>query len=398
MTDYDDDKRGNTGGKNLARSSDAPQICLGFETALLFWRAVHEGRLDPPEPTALTEVPEDCATSFRCLSRISLEPLGIALTPSGAVASYEERPIGWGSRKGNESVSGLVPRGLAIPPGTTADIHVLTPEASQRGKHPHVRAHLLKGGLPEGSLYRISDGLLVTSPELTFMQVCDTRRTLPNLELALELCGTYAFYPSALPCRFDIAPVTSRERLRTFLACIGRRWGTKQVAKTLQWVRDGFASPREAELFLMLVLPVEMGGYGLPAPEVNVEASREVGLAVAGLPQSARFVPDLVWTCEDRKVVLEYDGMEEHESDVRKVAADKERRSELAARGYAVIVVTKRDLTSMNALQTKVSQLMRALNRELREPSSEDARSRSRLFRWLFNPRHDHLPFGYGYN
>lgn len=401
-------KRGLHQEKDASR--EYPQLYLGHETALLFWRAVHEGRLPHPEPLDARTVSPACITTYRELSHVDLAPLGIVMTTSGAIAAYEERLIDWGSARGEPLRRGLVPEGIALPPGIPAPLHVLAADPRQRRTRGGMRTHLAEGMLPAGSLCWVSDSIVVTSPELTLLQACTASRDLPNIELALELSGTYALHPASLPCRFETTPIMTRKSIAQFAENAAGRRGVNALRRTVAWLCDGLASPREAELYLLLVLPPEAGGYGLPLPVVNgvvkdrqtaCEEGRmteeEYAALVADLARLEPYVPDFLWKCGGRIVILEYDGFEEHEVDAVQVARDKERRSEFAARGCAVIVVTKRDMKSLQTFEAKVSQLMRALGLVPNAGGGEHASARQALFRWLANPQHDHLPFGYGY-
>ena len=119
------------------------------------------------------------------------------------------------------------------------------------------------------------------------------------------------------------------------------------------------------------------------------------GTSAEGLTSKAFFIVDLVW--KDKKVVLEYDGFDDHEKDPAKVAEDKERRSVLAALGYTVIVMTRRDLESETAFRSKAAQVAFALGVELPVFDWREAQAHTALFNWLTNPYHDHMPFGCGY-
>lgn len=380
-------------GKRGTAKAKGPQLYLGYETALLYWRAVHEGRLAQPAPIKQRNVPANTVTGYGMLREIDLAPLGLTFTDSGAVARYVEQRVDWGSRKDQEPEWRFVPAGLAFAPGVPTPLHVLTSDMRQRAKHPNIVTHLLRGDLPKGSFYRVSESIVVASPELAFLQACHPQYDLPNIELVLELCGTYALYPGELPCRFDVSPVTSCEKLATYVKCSSGRHGVQAARRALSWACDDIASPREEELYLLLTLPTRKGGYGLPDPLVNDSIDDD---ELEGLPESMKhhYVPDLQWKRGGRKIILEYDGYEEHESDPLKVAADKERRSIIAAQGSAVIVMTKRDLVDVGALRNKVAQLCYALDLKLQEPEPAVHAS---LFDWLTNSLRDHLPYGYGY-
>ncbi|MBP3893521.1 MAG: DUF559 domain-containing protein [Atopobiaceae bacterium] len=162
----------------------------------------------------------------------------------------------------------------------------------------------------------------------------------------------------------------------------------------MAWVADMLASPRESEAYLFATLPRKSGGFNLPRPSANVKVHVK-GTTAENLTAKEYFKVDLMW--EDKKVVLEYDGIDDHEKDPAKMAEDKERRSVLAALGYTVIVMTRRDLESEWTLRSKMAQVALALGTELPVFDAQEARTHAVLFKWLTNPFHDHMPFGCGY-
>lgn len=374
-----------------------PQLVLSHSTALLYWRAVREGRL--PQPIALpdTAIPSTTVTG---LSQIpgDLQHLGIYLGKQGAPALYETKEVRIGQATRTQTTSMLVPLGLALPEGKPTPLHVLTSHDARRHATPALVAHLMTRTLPAGSLCRISDQLMVVCPELAFVQSCLPARDLPNIELALELCGSYALATRGLKCVFDCPPLTSVQSLRAYLARLGRFLGSSAARRALELCMDGMASPRETEVYLLVVLPPAAGGFGLPRPLVNHEVKvRETAAEV--LASEGCYRVDLAWQLPDgRYVVLEYDGSDEHDVDPAKVLADKERRSVLAAMGYTVIVIAKRDLASVPALRVKMAHVCMALGRELPVFSPEERAAQEALLSWLGNPRHDHVPFGCGYH
>lgn len=389
---------GEGSAEHADKSSAHPQLVLGFDTALLFWRAVHEDRMQRPTPTGYKRLPDHCATSLAQISRIDLTPLGIRMTDEGIVSQYSDALVNWGSTIGaghTEPQMRPMPRGVGLYPGTIAPLHVMTSSRHERNAYRSVKTHLLTQGLPAGSLYRITDDILVVSCEMAFVQCCQGGRDLPHIELALELCGTYSLMTASLPCLFERKPVTSVERLTQFLSDCGRMPGVRGARNALTWISDMLASPRESEVYLYVTLPRKSGGFGIERPSVNVVVPVK-GTRAENLTNEPFYRVDLIW--EDKKVVLEYDGLEEHEKDPEKIAADKERRSVLAALGYTVIVMTKRDLKSKDDLRKKMAQLAYALGVRLPTFDQKEAKAHGALFGWLNNPLHDRMPFGCGYH
>lgn len=374
-----------------------PQLVLGFETALLFWRAVHEGRLQRPMPTNDIFLPRQCATTLAQIRGIDLTALGVRMTGDGMVSLYSDRTISWDVLKKDGRCADQVrpvPLGIGLYPGMLSAIHVMTGNRLERSGHRAIRAHLVTQRLPPGSLYRISQDIMVVSCEMAFAQCSQDGRSLPQIELALELCGTYGLMTAGLPCRYDCKPVTSVGRLMDYLQDCVRMPGVRLARRSVSWAIDMMASPRESEIYLYVTLPKGMGGFGFDRPSANVVIPVK-GTPAENLTHESFYRVDLVW--KDKRVVLEYDGIEEHEKDPSKVAADKERRSVLAALGYTVIVMTKRDLKSKDDLRKKMAQLAYALGVELPDFERDEAKAHNALFSWLNNPLHDHLPLGCGY-
>lgn len=377
-------------------------ICLSHESAVLFWRAVREGHIPLPEPITPADLPKRFTAGIRGIRVLDLSPIGLRATTDGFLASWQPHAITKTIRRSDGFLRipaiEVRPNGLALPSNTPTPLHVMVRESPHRHRHPAIRPHLMPRDLPAGSFCQVSDTIYVTSPELSFVQTCLRDRLLPNIELLAEWCGSYALGPRGVSCTFHTGSLMTPDSLRAFIAGLGHGIeGVRAARQALAWVAAPLRSPRETEVFLILVLPPRLGGYGIARPQVNARAAaKDGGFADEELFE---YEVDLLWP--GKLVILEYDGEDEHESSPQKVAWDKERRSELAARGYTVIVITKRDLASREALERKIAQLARALGIKLpsfdEETHPAEAQAHQALFDWLFNPRHDHLPFGFGY-
>jgi len=343
-----------------------PSLCLGFETAALYWRAVRAGDLPMPTPLELTSVPDTCTAGARSISRVDLSPLEGLPSPSDESEHH---------------------------------LHVMVGTQARKWRNRGIRAHLSMGSLPSESLYGVSPDIIVASPELTLLQLARSGRLLPSIELACEWCGSYAFAPGESNCLYDCAPATDLARLGRLAAHTPKLRGSAAHLKAVRFVGERLASPRETECFLMLTLPTHLGGFALPAPLVNQQVPLD-STPFGSLSKHRFYLVDFLWP--DERLVVEYDGLEDHEMTPQQVTADKERRSVLAALGFTVIVITKRDLGSLPAFERKVSQIAYALGLKTVAPRDEkedmDVQvARRTLFAWLFDCRHDHLPFGFGF-
>lgn len=89
-----------------------------------------------------------------------------------------------------------------------------------------------------------------------------------HLALALELCGTYtldAHEPNRGASTFGIAPATSEEEIRAFLASYPQAhiWGMQQARSLAPLITDNSWSPMETSVATVLSIPVTNQGYGL---------------------------------------------------------------------------------------------------------------------------------------
>lgn len=352
---------------NGATPTEHPSLCLGFETAALYWRAVRTGDLPMPTPTGFTAVPESCIASARRIAHVDLSP--IAALP-------------------------------ALPDASKPHLHVMVGTQAHKWSSQTIRTHVMLAPLPLGSFYKVSPEIIVASPELTLLQLGRSERLLPCIELACEWSGSYALDLGGDGCLYDRVPVTDLTRLNGLLAHRPTIRGSSAMLKVTKYIGERLASPRETECFLILVLPARLGGFALPAPLVNQQIPLD-STPFGTMSRHRFYVVDFLWP--NARLVVEYDGLEDHEISAQQIAADKERRSVLAALGYTVIVITKRDLESLSALERKVHQIAFALGAKEEqarneEEAAETHSARKALFAWLFDCRHDHLPFGFGFH
>lgn len=225
-----------------------------------------------------------------------------------------------------------------------------TPEvllADQRRRCPPTccRATIWNHPLPPGALWRLRDvrdpdgrPLHCLSPEMDFLLACRRLTLAEALLRAFELCGCYRVTdesPDGFVSR--AAPLTTPRKLRNFIDGVTFPVHGLPVARRAAGLTlTGAASPRESALTAMLVLPSRLGGYGMPAPELNsaVLLDEEARRILRG-QASIRF--DVSWP--DRRTALEYDSDRWHLEAGR---ATEDRRRVIAgeALGYRVFSLT----------------------------------------------------------
>lgn len=384
-----------TAASMTAQSARKPILYLGFETAALYWRAVREGRLPQPEPIDDARALTNCVHTWHELAQVDLSPLGLRLCHDRLVTSQDDTSL----RPGNNTHAQQrqdtrrTPQGIGLP-RRSEPLHMLVGTRTQRYSCHVLHPHLVLSQLPPRALYRVSDAISVTSPELTLVHLARTSETLPLLELACEWCGAYALRPSSAASILCRSPLTSIARIKDLAALPQAPLGATTLQKAASLIAEGLSSPRTTEVFLMLTLPAEMGGFELPRPQPNQQISLE-HTPLAGSSARPCYTADLFW--EDRRLIVACDDCDEHEGDVQQAHARAQHRSALAARGYHVIDITKRDVESLQAFERKLAQIALVLRLWIPTASLKTRGTRRALFDWLFDAGHDHLPLGCGY-
>ncbi len=164
--------------------------------------------------------------------------------------------------------------------------------------------------------------------------------------------------------------------LAEVLEALGSR-GYSQAVHRAQKVRelafDGSASPMETSLALLLTLPLEFGGFGLPRPQLNVP----IDVSISGGRMTV--TPDFLW--REQRVALEYDSDEFHVNKGREQAGrDALRANALLAVGYRVFRATTQMTRTLEGVAVLAGQLAAALGAGLAEPTEVEELRRRRLF------------------
>ena len=157
--------------------------------------------------------------------------------------------------------------GPAEGPEPAVDVVVDTPAKIHRSKGVRCLCSTLNP--PAGSLAEVGgcEAVCSLTPAQHFVVRARDLDPVGCCLLAMELCGTYLLRPD-LPAGFatlpeplvsvvDLAHQTGRNRGMP---------GARRALEALTHTCDGSASPMETAVVLLLVLPPELGGHGLPLP------------------------------------------------------------------------------------------------------------------------------------
>jgi len=194
--------------------------------------------------------------------------------------------------------------GGVVPPG--GDVHVTVPPDAPRSVRRGICAHRIGDAVPVNL-----HGLPISSPTQTFLDLATHLNLVDLIVLGDSLVRA---------CRLGVDQLKAA-------AESWRGKGAKRARRAARLVRTGVDSPMESRLRMLIVLA------GLPEPAVNVIIRADDG--------SWRLRFDLCY--EPYRLIVEYDGRQ-HADDPRQWQRDIDRREELDAMGWRLIVVTSRDL------------------------------------------------------
>lgn len=210
-------------------------------------------------------------------------------------------------------------------------IDILVPGSNPPRCSDRFRPHKQYKQLPRHALYPLWDGVFVTSPELCFVQMCQSLSFVEALELGMELCGTYALRPGGIEGMVQRDyPLVDVETLRRHLQVWQGFSGLPLARKVSKYLVAGSASPMETKLYLLLCLPLQYGGYNLGYPELNPEM--ELDQAEMEVLRCTKVKPDMLW--RQKRLIVEYDGRQ-HEEELQS-KYDALRITILEGRGYTV--------------------------------------------------------------
>lgn len=296
-------------------------------------------------------------------------------------------------------------------------IDILVPSPSVRSRGKQARTHSWLSMIPPGSMRRVHKNVIVSTPEFVILQLAHRHiRHIPLLDkcvdqylvekellashgidaeapfedflgwecirhlvhvaqVAMEFTGTYRLPTPKTPTAYEQPLLMTIESALKLLDSSGERNDAPRARRALDLISGESASPMETGLFLMLTLPVEMGGLGLPRPVLN----KTIPVQLDG----KNLTPDLLW--QDRKLIIEYESSEFHAGRGRdKTDHDTMRANALRAAGYRVFEATPGIVCRLSRIEILAEQSAHALGVPLPNANACQRRLRERLHRELF--------------
>ena len=261
-----------------------------------------------------------------------------------------------------------------------APIRLMVPSTRFRILKNTYKYSVQSQALPANAFRRLNANVCIASPELCLFESRNAYSRFRLIELAMELCGKYALVPEEprgfLSRNHQLATVDS---IRTFAKSVSHINGSKQLLDICRFIKDGSRSPMETREYLLSCLPKRFGGYGLPSPVLNAR----IGLNA----DEQRIVRRKYLECdnywEEQRVVIEYDGHDDHESRESR-ARDALKRNLLTSRGYRVFTITGKQIMDASSFDAAMRDVAVSLGYRLKGfPRDWDIR-RDRLREELF--------------
>ena len=231
-------------------------------------------------------------------------------------------------------------------------LHILVRSSQERVRSKLLRCHVWSRPLPEGALYQLTDDVLLVSPQLCLQQMAPRSSIARIASAATELSGWYGRSPNAPNGFYKRAPVIVPDTLLNEITDV-TGYGVQRLRAALSYVVQGSRSPMETVVMLLFTLPTELGGCGMPQPQLNCRI--EIPLALQKALGKPYLVVDMVWP--EWMIVLEYDSYAFHSQPVQ-VDGDHTRNEGLRDLGWMVRSVTAGMLTNdaiLRELTTKVA-------------------------------------------
>lgn len=222
-------------------------------------------------------------------------------------------------------------------------------------KSQNLSPRIWSGKHPSRSFYKIAQGLYVSTPEATFLQLGKKSSLIQLITIGYELCGSYGLSAQSDSGFLRREPRSNPRLIERYLEKCDGIHGVKAAKRASSYIAKGSASPMESLLSMLLCLPPSLGGFGLPRPELNFPIETNEGGVVMRRC-------DLCWP--DQRFALEYDSDTFH-SDASKLHLDSSRRSTLEKAGVHVVSVTKNQVFDRGQLFNLATIVSKRLGKRL---------------------------------
>lgn len=182
----------------------------------------------------------------------ALEKMGPRTACSRSLARRApEEGLPWGETQHAAAVHHVNLPALGTCLSADAPAHVLVSSPRERVRSGTVVSHVWSGPLPDRSLFRLSDDVLMASPGLVLAQMA-TSTPLPELAaVVMEMCGRYGRVRWSSRGFLDRKPLTTPQNLREYLCSLPGHLCIQRAERATQFALVGSRSPLETSFALM---------------------------------------------------------------------------------------------------------------------------------------------------
>lgn len=275
-------------------------------------------------------------------------------------------------------------RGTALPLDFSRKrpLHVLVPDRRDYRSLASAVTHVRTGHLPAGSFYELSGSNCVSGPELTLLQMAQTRSLLEVVEIGCYLCGMFAIGDEGHGYVGPRAPLTTPERIAEYLEMSGGAYGIARAREALRYITPLAASPMEVLLVMAFVLPPRLGGWDLP--EISVNQRIEIDERLRILAGTDHFVGDIYLPSVRGDV--EFDSREYHSGKYR-LDHTQTRRNILEAMDVKTVSATYGQVDRFDRFETFIWMVKRRFGIPQRAFTDDERDAQVELFEHLIDPR-----------
>lgn len=316
-------------------------LCLGYESALRYWLTKQEGEAIPD----------------------------VADTGLFAYAEANARLV----RQ----------EGLPVSPEVGRPLQLVIPHVAGKHRIDNTCVHVCQTELPEGSFRRLGGDALVSSPELTFLQMAVGKTLWETVELGCYLCSTFAISDRGRDyvCKRD--QLVTLDDLRRYLDRLPpHTYGVRRARGALRYVVEATASPMEVQLAMHFGMPPDLGGRGplaISANQIIQIDEHAQRLLDASYLRGDLFLPDY-------QSDLEFDSEAFHTGRFR-LDHTQARRNVLEAMQVKTISATQGQIGTLKKFDDFVWLLEKRIGREHLEPTPRQRSLQVNLFAWLNDRR-----------
>lgn len=278
---------------------------------------------------------------------------------------------------------------LPVLDGLSLPLHLLTDLRNDRRITKHAHIHCTQALFPRGSFLLAgthaldSDNavqIIVSSPELCFVQMAQSLDLYDLVALGYELCGRYALAPGARRGFLERTPCSTPQKIESFAHAANNMTGAKRARTAAKWLVPNASSPEEAKICMLAHMSRLQGGMGTPPPILG--AVLEAPDPAARILGARNFTPALYWP--DAHVAIEF-STRTWPTPEERANYDKLVRNAYRMMGISAISLGTDDLHNADELRKHFDFVNRKCKHRLQPANDRQLARQQKLIDWMLN-------------